>query len=267
MALEAQGLSENGEIDMLTTQQLDTILNNQEFNDCLAEAAPYRVKIMKDLSPQMKEVQDTYLKLMIESGHNNIKSIMDKLKLDKKDETAKDEYAKWRKKVMNLFRATLKTIHPNENQVPSIGMLYAAGSLLEYIGRDDLITGNENYDANSPLKFKKLEDLNTYFDNDDIRARMKQIFQDADEVQGELCENADKIKKDIYEKLPVAVRYDKDMNKHGLKQNHFGALVKHKAMGMIKDKETFTKYISNQVDNTNNNIDREEIVLGKTKQF
>jgi len=38
-------------------------------------------------------------------------------------------------------------------------------------------------------------------------------------------------------------------------------------MGMIKDKETYTKYISNQVDNTNNNIDREEVILGKTKQM
>ncbi len=251
----------------MTQEMLDAVLNNSEFTDCINEAAPYRVKIIKDITPQMKEVQDTFLQLMIEADYKGVKQIMDKLKIDKKNEDAKEKYASWKKNVMGLFRAALKTIHPNENQVPSIGMLYAAGSLLEYIGRDDLITGNENYDVNSPLKFKKLEDLNTYFDNDDIRARMKQIFQDADEVQGELCENADKIKKDIYEKLPVAVRYDKDMNKHGLKQNHFGALVKHKAMGMIKDKETFTKYISNQVDNTNNNIDREEIVLGKTKQF
>ena len=63
------------------------------------------------------------------------------------------------------------------------------------------------------------------------------------------------------------VRYDKDLNKHGLKANDFCALVRHKAMGMIKDKESYTKYISNQVDNTNNNIDREEIIRGKTKQF
>lgn len=252
---------------MLTTQQLDSILNNKEFNDCLAEAAPYRVKIIKDLSPQMKEVQDSYLNLMIESGHNNIKSIMEKLKKDKKDETAKADYANWRKKVMNLFRATLKTIHPNENQVPSIGMLYVAGSLLEYIGMGHLITSNENYDSSKPLTFKKFEDVNKFFDNDDIRAQMKQIFDDADEVQGEMCSNNDMIKKTIYEKLPVTIRYDKDLNKRGLKEGHFQALVKHKAMGMIKDKETYTKYISSQVENVDNNIDREEVMREKTKKF
>ena len=251
----------------MTQEMLNAVLSNSEFTDCINEAAPYRVKIIKDIGPQMKEVQDTYIQLMVEANHNNVKEILDKLKLDKKDAEAKDRYAKWKKKTMGLFRATLKTIHPNENQVPSIGMLYVAGSLLEYIGKYELVTGNENYDKNSPLKFKKFEDINSFFKDDDVKARMVQIFQDADEIQGEMCENSDKIKKDIYDNLPATVRYDKDLNKHGLKQNHFCALVKHKAMGIIKDKESYTKYINSQVDNSNNNIDREEIVLGKTKQM
>lgn len=251
----------------MTQEMLNAVLSNSEFTDCINEAAPYRVKIIKDITPQMKEVQDSYLHLMIEANHLNVKEILDKLKLDKKDESAKEAYAVWKKKTMNLFRATLKTIHPNENQVPSVGMLYVAGSLLEYIDHGDLISGNENVDANSPLKFKKFEELNPYFKDADVKARMVQIFQDADEIQGEMCENSDKIKKDIYDKLPVTVRFDKDLNKRGLKQGHFCALVKHKAMGIIKDKETYTKYISSQVDNVNNNIDREEVILGKTKQM
>lgn len=251
----------------MTQEMLNAVLSNSEFTDCINEAAPYRVKIIKDIGPQMKEVQDEYLNIMIEANFNNVKEILDKLKLDKKDEDAKDRYAQWKKKTMNLFRATLKTIHPNENQVPGIGMLYVAGSLLSYIGKEDLITGNENYDKGSPLKFRKFEEANEYFKDANAKARMVQIFQDADEIQGEMCENADMIKHDIYEKLPISVRYDKDMNKHGLKPSHFCALVKHKAIGMLKDKETFTKYLNNQVDNSNNNIDREEIVLGKTKQM
>lgn len=246
---------------------LDAVINNSEFTECIDEAAPYRVKIINDITPQMKEVQDAFLHLMVEADFNGVKKIMDKLKLDKKDEEAKDRYAKWKKKTMGLFRSTLKVIHPNENQVPSVGLLYVAGSMLEYIDRGDLIVGNENVDKDNPLKFKKLDDMYSFFKDKDVKARIVQIFQDADEVQGLMYENIDKIKKDIYEKLPVTVRFDKELNKHGLKQNHFCALVKHKAMGMIKDKETYTKYISNQVDNSNNNIDREEIVLGKTKQF
>ena len=251
----------------MTKEALDSIINNSEFSKCINEAAPYRVKIMQDLTPQMKEVQNDFLQTMIVSGYNGIKAIMDKLKLDKKDVEAKEEFAIWRKKTMNLFRAVLKTIHPNENQIPSIGMLYVAGSLLTYIGREDLITGNENYDSNNPLKFKKFEDINPYFDDDVVRGKMKQIFMDADEIQEEICTNADMIKKDVYEKLPVNIKFNKDINKRGLKEGHFQALVKHKAIGMIKDKEQYTKYIETQVENTSNNIDREEVIREKTQHL
>lgn len=251
----------------MTQELLDTILNNSEFADCIAEAAPYRVKIIKDIAPQMKEVQDTYIELLKSIDYLDVKRIDERLSKDKKDETAKAEYSEWKKKVMKMFRATLKTIHPNEGQTPSIGMLYSAGSMLNYIGRTDLITSNPNYDSQQPLKFRKLEDANAGFDNDDVRAKMKQIFEDADEVQGDMCQNADMIKIDIYDKLPASVKYDKKLNKKGLKQNNFCALVKHKAMGMLKDKNKYTKYIASQISNSSNNIDREEIVLGKTKQM
>jgi hypothetical protein len=251
----------------MTQQQLDDILNNSEFSDCIADAAPYRVKIIKDISPQMKEIQDEYVKLMIEADWKGVSRILDLLKKDKKDADAKGEYSLWRKQIMNLFRATLKTIHPNENQVPSIGMLYVAGSLLTYIDRKDLIDSNPNVDKGSPLAFKKFEDLNSYFKDPDVKARMVQLFIDADDVQGQMCEAADEIKKTIYEQLPTNVKFDKDLNKNGIKPNQFCALVRHKAMGLIKDKEKYTKYISNQIDNTNIVIGREEIVLGKTKQM
>ena len=251
----------------MTQQQLDDILNNSEFSDCIADAAPYRVKIIQDISPQMKEVQDEYVKLMIEADWKGVSRILDLLKKDKKDADAKGEYALWRKQVMNLFRATLKTIHPNENQTPSIGMLYVAGSLLTYIDRKDLIDGNPNVDKGSPLTFKKFEDINSFFKNPDAKARMVQIFLDADDVQTLLCENADKIKKDIYQKLPLSIKYDKENNKCGLKESHFQSIVKNKAMGIIKDKEKYTKYISSIIDNSNSVIDREKIIREKTKQF
>lgn len=62
-----------------------------------------------------------------------------KLKLDKKDTLAQAEMKEWKKNVMNLFRATLKAIHPNEGKSPSIGQIYVAGKLLNYIGRNDIV--------------------------------------------------------------------------------------------------------------------------------
>jgi len=251
----------------MTKELLDSIVNDSAFASCIAEAAPHRVRIIKDLTPQMREVQDSYLELLKSIDYLNVTQIEERLKKDKKDETAKAEYNEWKKKVMKVFRATLKAIHPNENQNPSIGTLYVAGSMLEYIDRSDIILNNPNYDHSQPLKFKKLEDINAKFDNDDVRTRMKQLFQDADEIQGDICTNSDAIKYDIYDKLPASVKYDKKNNKHGLKSSNFGTLVKHKAMGVIKDKKKYTKYISSQIESTNNDIDRGEILLGTTKQM
>lgn len=251
----------------MTKEALDSIINNSEFTECINEAAPHRVKIIQDIGPQMREVQEDFLQTMIAADYRGVAKIVERLKQDKKDEEAKEAYSMWKKSTMNLFRATLKTIHPNENQIPSISMLYIAGSLLTYIGKEDLITGNENYDKDNPLKFKKFEDMHPFFADENVRSKMQQIFMDADEVQTLLCETADKIKKDIYQKLPISIRYDKEVNKKGLKEGHFQAVVRHKAMGMIKDKDKYTKYISSQIDNSNSAIDREEIIREKTKQF
>ena len=251
----------------MTRDQLNDILSNSEFSECIDNAAPYRVKIIQDIGPQMKEIQDEYINLMIEANWRDVAKILEALKKDKKDADAKAAYTEWRKNTMKLFRATLKTIHPNENQTPSIGMLYIAGSLLTYIDRSDLIYDNPNVDSNNDLIFKRFEDINSFFNNADIKARMQQIFIDADDVQGQMCEAADEIKKNIYEQLPTNVKFDKELNKNGIKQNQFGTLVRHKAMSLIKDKEKYTKYISNQIDNTNIVIGREEIILGKTKQM
>ena len=251
---------------MLTKETLDELINNSEYSDCIKDAAPHRVKIIEECTPKMKELQEDYLAEMIKADYKDVSRIMAKLKLDKKDLEAKAEYAKWKKNVMNEFRATLNCIHPNENQTPSVGMVYAAGKMLKYINRTDIIDAAFE-DKSIIVNFKSLEDTNAYFKSKDVRDVMIDIFQQADEVQGMICENADKIKYDYYEMLPAEVRYDSKTNKHGLKQANFCALVKHKAMGLIKDMDKYTKYINAQLENNNNNIDRECIMVATTKNM
>ena len=250
---------------MITKEQIDSIINEPEFNECIASAAPHRVKIIQDISPKMKELQQDFAREMENAGFGTIKSIRDKLKLDKKDAEANAELKLWNKKVMNLFRATLKAIHPNENQTPSVGMIYTAGKILNYIGRDDIVNGVLD-DKNITVSFKKLEDCYEYFTSKDAKDVMTDIFQQADETQGQMCENADAIK-DKFDLLPESVRYDSKTNKHGIKLPNFCALVRHKAMGSIKDADKYTKYISAQVENSNNAIDRESIIASKTQQM
>lgn len=250
----------------MTTDELNAIINNSEFSDLIKEAAPFRVKIIKDYTPQMKEIQNEFLGLMVEANYKDVSNILAKLKLDKKDELAKIDYAAWKKDVMNVFKCTLKAIHPNEGQTPSIGIVYVAGKMLNYIGRNDIVDSTLA-DKNVSMNFKKLEDLYSFFAKDDTKKKMAQLFADADETQGLICNASDEIKKNCYDQLPPEVKYDSKGNKKGIKQANFCALVRHKAMSVIKDSDKYTKYISAQIDGINANIDREEVVLGKTKQM
>lgn len=240
--------------------KISDLVNDAEFTECINKAMPYRIKIIKEISPEMKGIQKAFIELMETTITVNGKTGADAI--DSID------YNEWRKGMMKLFRTTLKVIHPNENQTPGIGMLYVAGSLLTYIKREDLIFDNPNFSVkDSLLTFRKFEDIYPILNNDDARRRMIAIFNEADIIQGEMCEASDMIKKTFYEQLPPLVKYEKDGNRHGIKPAQFALLVKHAAMKALKSADKYKDYIMNHVDNSNCNIIREELMLEKSKQM
>ena len=266
--LEALELSEEERQTHMTEELLETIINNSEFTACIEDAAPTQVRIIQDYKPQMKELQARYLEMMEEADYHGVQEIKQKLRLDKKDETAKIDYNSWKKKVMNEFKATMKALEigSSADKVASVSTIYVAGRMLKYIGREEIIN-NALGDNSTTVSFKKLEDMSDYFKKEDTKTVLKDIFEQVEQCQQKIVQAQNSIKFDAYEKLPTELQFDPKTNKSGLKANNFCALVRHKAMGMIKDADGYTKYISQQVDNTNANIDREEIMLGKTRQM
>lgn len=266
--LEALELSEEERQIHMTEELLETIINNSEFTACIEDAAPTQVRIIQDYKPQMKELQARYLEMMEEADYHGVQEIKQKLRLDKKDETAKIDYNSWKKKVMNEFKATMKALEigSSADKVASVSTIYVAGRMLKYIGREEIIN-NALGDNSTTVSFKKLEDMSDYFKKEDTKTVLKDIFEQVEQCQQKIVQAQNSIKFDAYEKLPTELQFDPKTNKSGLKANNFCALVRHKAMGMIKDADGYTKYISQQVDNTNANIDREEIMLGKTRQM
>ena len=266
--LEALELSEEERQIHMTEELLETIINNSEFTACIEDAAPTQVRIIQDYKPQMKELQARYLEMMEEADYHGVQEIKQKLRLDKKDETAKIDYNSWKKKVMNEFKATMKALEigSSADKVASVSTIYVAGRMLKYIGREEIIN-NALGDNSTTVLFKKLEDMSDYFKKEDTKTVLKDIFEQVEQCQQKIVQAQNSIKFDAYEKLPTELQFDPKTNKSGLKANNFCALVRHKAMGMIKDADGYTKYISQQVDNTNANIDREEIMLGKTRQM
>lgn len=252
----------------MTEELLENILNNSEFTECINEAAPVQVKIIQDYKPQMKELQGRYLEIMEEADYHGIKDIRQKLKLDKKDECARIDFNSWKKRCLNEFKATLKALEigSNADKVASVSVVYAAGRMLKYIGRDEIVN-NALQDRSTSVNFTDLENLSDHFKKDDVKILVAEIFNQAEECQKNIVNAQNEIKMDIYERLPTELIFDSKSNKSGLKSSNFAALVRHKAMGIIKDPIGYTKYISQQVDSTNANIDREEIILGKTRQM
>lgn len=252
----------------MTEELLENILNNSEFTECINEAAPTQVKIIQDYKPQMKELQARYLEMMEEADYHGVKDIKQKLKLDKKDEVARVDYNAWKKKCLNEFKATLKALEigSSADKVASVSIVYAAGRMLKYIGRTEIIN-NALQDRSTSVNFTELEDMSDYFKSEDVKVQVAEIFNQAEACQQSIVQAQNTIKIDVYERLPSELIFDSKSNKAGLKSSNFAALVRHKAMGMIKDADGYTRYISQQVDNTNANIDREEIILGKTRQM
>lgn len=252
----------------MTKEMLDKIVDDKEFSDCIADAVPLRVKVINDLQPEMKEIKEEYETAMMQADWLGVSNIMQKLKLDKKDENAKLELKEWKKKIGRTFKAALKCLIGFDEDKTYIGALYNAGKILTYIGRDDVVQktvkSDDDYDG---IKFKGLDQLNPAFAPDDVREKMKQLFKDAVDVQKRIDDCAAKIKVDIYERLPAAVRYDKDQNPSGLKSGNFGSLVKTKTVGVLKDKEKYTKYIEAQIKNSGDNRDREEIMTAKMERL
>lgn len=252
----------------MTEKLLEAILANKEFSDCIAEAVPNQIKIIQDYKPQMKELQERYLELMEEADYHNVNEIKQKLKLDKKDEIARADYNSWKRQCMNEFKATLKALEigSGADKVASVSIAYVAGRILRYIDRGEIVN-NALGDKSTVVNFQKLEDMSPVFAKEDVKIQIVEIFKQAEECQKSIIQAQNAIKVDIYGKLPTELIFDPKSNKSGIKTTNFATLVKHKAMAHVKDPDGYTKYISQQVDNINANIDREEIMFGKTRQM
>lgn len=238
---------------------LSTIINNKEFDERISEASEYQIKIIDELKPQLKELKERFIQQLIEIDFNSIKSIYEivKKKKNKADGEVKQKYNDFLKKSNKIFKACINVLINEELAKPqSINNIYVAGEMLRAIGYNYIVARYSNFD------FKKIQEIENDKKANDL---ISYIISEAVKTELEIRKNTEMIKIDIFGNLPDEVRYDKDDNPNGIKGNNFQKLVRHKAIGCISDTKKFTKYISNQIDKDNQNLNRGEIVLEKTK--
>lgn len=238
---------------------ISTIINNKEFDERISEASEYQIKIIDELKPQLKELKGRFIQLLIEIDFNSIKSVYEivKKKKNKADSEVKQKYKDFLKKANKIFKACINVLINEElAKTQSINNIYVAGEMLRAIGYNYIVARYSNFD------FKKIQEIENDKKANEI---ISYIINEAVKTELEIRKNTEMIKIDIFCNLPDEVRYDKDDNPNGIKGNNFQKLVRHKAIGCISDTKKFTKYISNQIDKDNQNLNRGEIVLEKTK--
>lgn len=257
---------------MATSQEnqafIDQALESKEFTDLIDEAAPYRVKIDTDYRREMKEVRDMFMDQKIKSD-SKLKEIVAKSKKNRTPEEI--EYANSAAKKANKeFNAVKRIIHPNKGSSEEaaqklVERVVEVAKLLKYIGRTDIEDAFAA--AGISITIPSLEDENPYFAQEGKPEIMADIFNQVDEVQGQICQAADKVKIDLYNELPENVRFDAKMNKKGIRASQFVKLAKTKAVALEKSMEQFDKFKESQIKKNENELIAKQIEAEKIKEI
>jgi len=257
---------------MATSQEnqdfINQALESKEFTDLIDEAAPYRVKIDTDYRREMKEVRDMFMDQKIKSD-SKLQAIAAK---SKKNCTPEEiEYANSAAKKANKeFNAVKRIIHPakgtsEEAAKKLVDRIVEVAKLLKYIGRTDIEDAFAA--AGISITIPALEDENSYFAQEGKQDIIADIFNQADEVQGQICQAADKVKIDLYGELPDNIRFDSKMNKKGIRSSQFVKLAKTKAIALEKSMEQFDKFKESQIKKNENELVAKQIEAEKIKEI
>jgi len=255
----------------MNKQLVNTMLQSEDFQQLIDEAAPYRVKIMTEYSVDLANLRDEFAQMMIDLD-TNLKRISE---IKAKDRTDDEQatYKMARKKFKQQFTSVKRIIHPNDkkNGEPQdpIGLLIDKvaniGQMLQYIGRSELV--DRFKEAGIEIKFKPIEEDIPEMDNQNTRNLIKGVFDDADQLQGKICRAADEIKINIYNKIDESIKYSaKDPeNKSGIRPSQFQKLVKTKAVSLVKAAEDFAKFKEAVVQRDEANLISQQGTLEKNK--
>lgn len=246
---------------------IEQAVNSQEFTEKIDEAAPFRVKIDVDYRREMAEVKDLFVKEITKSDQK-LQTILAKNKKLREEE--ENEYVKVAyKKASKEFQAVKKIIHPNKDGPEEaaqklVDRVVEVAKMLKYIGKDYITTAFAN--AGIKIDIPDLAVENPYFAKEGKQEIVADIFDQADEVQGRICQASDEIKIRIFDELPDFIKFDSKDNKNGIKKGAFQKIVKAKAIKIEKSGDKAAKFKEYQVKDAEAAIISKQIEAEKTKQ-
>lgn len=253
------------------SELIKVALESKEFDARIDEAVPHRIKINTELRKDMREIKDDFVDLILDTDER----AHEILKRGNKTGDDDKQYIKdLRKAATKRFNIVRHIVHPNEGVTDPwhVNTLIEAFRLLVFANDSD---GYSDYVT--PL-FEKLRDAgisisvnpdiaaeNPRF-NDKVKGMLQSIIKDIDTVQGEICQNADMIKKNIYMQVEDEIRKSKT-NKKGISKSQFQKLVLAKANKQIQDSKRFENSRDKINKNEKNEIVSKSIVAEKVMTF
>ena len=238
--------------DVVTAEEVKDYVHSDEFKQTLEKAAPSRMKIMTELTPEMKDIKGDFVDYMMSAAKDS----------DEDEKVLQKRFRKIFKKVVDYHHyqggwptpdspAKLETLAENVE--------YA----LKYLDFAQIREFRDRLEAHGifidDTKSKTLKDDYPNL-NEKTWQNLRDMLDDGSACQGKICNTADEIKINIFENdIPEEVRFSKS-NKCGIKKGPFNKMVTAEAMKKVKSDEKMKKYVTNLSEASIFSISREEIL-------
>nr|DAD80483.1 MAG TPA: hypothetical protein [Siphoviridae sp. ctYh54] len=216
----------------------------------LAEkAAPHRINIMDTLGKKMTFLRQSFVLHFVKD-------------IDKKKD--KEEYVETKVAQEKVFRKVKDWMHyegqGSENPKYDVNkvekLLTEVNTMVQYLR---YIGHTENLDLvlarlGMTINVRPIENLYPVLAEEVTKDNVVKVFESANALQSEICEEANQITMHIFEELDDSIKYDGKTNKSGIKATDFNKLTTLEAIKR-KSEEMAEKKLESIKDSTLNTID------------
>lgn len=217
------------------------LICSEDFENALSEGVTKYNEIDGSLKNRNKDNYAFFYDIMLKS-RTDVQSALDKKKRDRTAEEnelvkkfAADTKMRYKFVKDMIFLGEDEELDENgrPNRLPKklvhlADRLGAVVAMLAYIGHGEL--EDELAKRGISLKYKTLEETSEVFENEDVKADVKSVFETVCGIQKDIDATKTEISEVIFENsVCQELRYDRDLNPSGIKASDFAKLVSVKA--------------------------------------
>lgn len=212
-----------------SSQDKTTLIKGDEFEKALVDAANVKKENLTSVKTRNKDNYTRFYELVV-TTRRDIQNIMDKRKKDRTD-VENDVLKEFKKETSLVYRQICQLIAPEvledgeQSRVQKlVSKIAPIVKMMEYIGHHEIEDEFKKYGI--AFDYEKLSDSETAYENEQVEADIKDIFERGKSLREETEKNNEAIKTTIFEmSVPAELQFDKSTNPTGIKSSDFCKLV------------------------------------------